>query len=219
MTNIAYHFTGDELIDGQPIPPIGQTLVYPGKIELRVQGYHWSRTPWQALQYAPGPLLHKVRIGGEVIEHPDDNGVSSERTIIASIDATYLCRRFAADQALSVAHLWDMPQVVLDYLTTLDESLRAAAREAAAEASRFTTARGAAWTGARDAAWAAAREATAWAAARDAASAASRVAAVEASRAAVARDAAWRAAWADASAAACEDFNRRVDAAFDGAAK
>jgi hypothetical protein len=75
-------------------------------------------------------MLHRVSYGGRVAEQ-DDKGVSSERTILASIDATQLLRRFAADQALSVAHLWAMPETVREYLTTLDESTRAAAAEAA----------------------------------------------------------------------------------------
>ena len=128
--NIAYHFTGDKLRDGSPIPAIGETLVFPRKIEICRAGYHWSEKPHQALQYAPGPMLHKVRYGG-TIQRQEDKGCSSERTILATIDATHLLRRFAADQALSVAHLWDMPQVVRDYLTSLDEGLRAAARDAA----------------------------------------------------------------------------------------
>ena len=103
--NIAWHFTGSTLRDGSPIPAIGQTLIFPGKIEICSAGYHWSRRPSQALRYAPGPMLHRVSYGGRVAEQ-DDKGVSSERTILASIDATQLLRRFAADQALSVAHLW-----------------------------------------------------------------------------------------------------------------
>ena len=128
--NIAWHFTGSTLRDGSPIPAIGQTLIFPGKIEICKAGYHWSRRPSQALEYAPGPMLHKVNYGGDVAEQ-DDKGVSSERTILASIDSTQLLRRFAADQALSVAHLWDMPPIVRDYLTALDENKRAAAWAAA----------------------------------------------------------------------------------------
>lgn len=154
--NIAYHFTGDKLRDGNPIPPIGQTLVFPGKIEICHTGYHWSEKPHQALQYAPGPMLHKVSYGGE-IQRQGDKGCSSERTIIATIDATHLMRRFAADQALSVAHLWDMPQVTRDYLTTLDEGPRDAAWAAARAAAR-DAARAAAWAAAWDAARAAARD-------------------------------------------------------------
>ena len=164
--NIAWHFTRPTLRDGSPIPAIGQTLIFPGKIEICRAGYHWSRRPSQALEYAPGPMLHQVSYGGEVQEQ-DDKGVSSERTILASIDATQLLRRFAADQALGVANLWDMPPIVRDYLTTLDESKRAAARAAARDAA-WAAARDAAWAAPRDAAWAAPRDA-AWDAARDAA--------------------------------------------------
>jgi len=142
MENIAWHFTGNTLRDGSPIPPIGHTLVFPGVIEMCRSGYHWSRTPWEALEYAPGHLLHKVQVSGKIIEG-NDKGVSSERTILSTIDATQLLRRFAADQALSVAHLWPMPDVVREYLTGLDESNRDAARAAA-------------WAAARDAARAAA---------------------------------------------------------------
>jgi len=185
--NIAWHFTGSTLRDGSPIPAIGQTLIFPGKIEICKAGYHWSRRPSQALKYAPGPMLHKVSYGGVVAEQ-SEKGVSSERTIFASIDATHLLRRFAADQALGVAHLWDMPGIVREYLTTLDESKRTAAWDAA-------------WDAARDAAWDAARDA-AWAAAREAARAA-------------ARAAAWAAAGEAARAVAGAEFDRRVYAAFE----
>ena len=184
---IAWHFTGDKLRDGSPIPPIGHTLVFSGEIEMCNSGYHWARKPSQALQYAPGAILHKVQVGGRIIDG-DDKGVSSERTILATIDATQLLRRFAADQALSVAHLWPMPDIVREYLTGLDESKRAAAGAAAWDA-----AGAAAWA----AAWAAAG-AAAWAAAWDAAGAAA---------GAAARAAAWAAAW--------DEFDARVYAAFD----
>ena len=147
QADIAWHFTGDKLRNGSPIPPIGHTLVHRGKIEMCVSGYHWSRTPFQALEYAPGPLLHKVRVGGKIVEAEGDKGVSSERTILATVDATQLLRRFAADQALSVAHLWPMPDVVREYLTGLDEAKRSAAWSAA-----WSAARSAAWSTARSAA-------------------------------------------------------------------
>jgi hypothetical protein len=103
-----------------------------------------------AIRARTGP--HRVRVGGEIIEEPDDKGVSTERTILASVDLTTVFRRFAADQALSVAHLWDMPAIVREYLTTLDEAKRGAARAAADAA-------GAAAQAAADAAWVAARDA------------------------------------------------------------
>ena len=194
MTYIAWHFTGDTLRDGSPIPVIGHTLVFSGEIEMCHSGYHWSRTPWQALEFAPGNLLHKVQVGGKIIEDTN-KGVSSERTILATIDATQLLRRFAADQALSFAHLWPMPDVMREYLVDLDEAKRSAARSAArsAESAAESAARRAAWSAAgsaASAAWSAAARAAAW-------------------------DAAWDAASAAAWDAAATDFNRRVFAAFE----
>lgn len=184
MNNTAWHFTGNTLRDGSPIPAIGETLVFPHKVEMCRSGYHWSLKPQQALRYAQGATLHKVRFGGYV-EIGDYKGVSSERTIIASIDATHLLRRFAADQALGVSHLWDMPEVVRDYLTTLDESKRGAADEAA---------------------WVVARVSSSGFYARDAARAATRAAAWEA---------AWDAARETARDVALQEFDRRVYEAFE----
>lgn len=189
--SIAWHFTGATLRDGSPIPAIGETLVYEGKIELCKSGYHWSPKPHQALEYAPGNLLHMVRYGG-VIDKYEDKGVSSERTILATTDAEHLLRRFAADQALSVAHLWDMPEVVREYLTTLDENTRIAAWVVAGSVTGF------------------APNAAAWAATRSSPpSAVAKVVVRTAARATTsAADGfiAWAAAWAE--------FNRRVYAAF-----
>jgi hypothetical protein len=78
---------------------------------------------------------------------------------------------FARWCALSVAHLWDMPDVVRQFLETGDETLRDAAGAAAAAAARTEVryaAGDAAWSAARVAATAAAWDA-AWSAARAAA--------------------------------------------------
>jgi len=223
MNNTAWHFTGNTLRDGSPIPAIGETLVFPGKVEMCGSGYHWSLKPSQALVYAPGATLHKVSFGGYV-EIGDDKGVSSERTIIASIDATHLLRRFAADMALGVSHLWGMPEVVRDYLITLDESKRVVARVAARDAARVA-ARDDAWVAARDAAWVAARDAArnaAWYAtchaARDAAWDASMCASIGDAWDATchaARGASRCASIGDYWDAAMQEFDRRVYEAFE----
>jgi hypothetical protein len=187
----AYHFTGELLRDGRPVPAIGETLVHTGSIIWCKSGLYASRDVFDALKYAPGAMLHRVLC--EEIEREDtDKLVCRCRTIIASIDATDLLRSFARACALDVIHLWDAPGVVRQYLETADESLRVAAWDAARSA-------------AQDAADAAAQDA-ADAAAWDAADAA-------------AWDAADAAAWAAARAAARETqrarFNTMVDAAFD----
>ena len=200
MTIIAYHFCGDTLRDGRPIPPDGEWLAHDGPVVMCESGLHASRHPFDALQYAPGPILCRVECA-DVVDEEADKLVCRRRRIITRIDATELCRQAARRYALDVLHLWeDAPQVVRDYLTTGDDSIRAAARDAAWAAARDAAraaARAAARDAARDAARAAARDAArdaawaaAWAALSDAASDAARAAAW-----AAARDAAWAAAW------------------------
>ena len=187
----AYHFVGDKLRDKRQVPPDGEWLVHDGPVKMRESGLHASRHPFDALTYAPGPILCLVDCDGIDAEE-NDKLVCRRRRIVAKFDATTMLRAFARQCALDVINLWNAPQVVRDYLTTGDESLRAAARDAA-----------------RDAAWAAARDA-AWAAARDAAWAAAWAAAKDTARAAGAARAARAAAWDAARGAA-------LDAALDAA--
>jgi hypothetical protein len=182
----AWHFVGDTLRDGRPVPADGVTLRHDGPLVMCESGLHASIHPFDAVGYAPGNTLCLVECSGE-IKHDADKLVCSERTIIVRMNAKPLLRLFARQQALSVIHLWDAPQVVLDYLMGDD----------------------AAWNAALDAAWAAARDA-ARAAAWDAARAAARAAALDAAWDA-ARDAAWVTAWA----AARTDFESLVNDAFE----
>ena len=196
-----YHFTADTLRNGDPIPPIGQWLEYTGEIVPCKLGLHASTHPFDALTYAPGNTLHRVKLDGELQSHGDpiDKWVGRRRKIIATINAEPLLHEFARWCASSVLHLWDAPQVVRDYLETGDEAIRAVAWDAARAVAR-DAAWAAAWDAARAAAWAAAWDA-AWAAAWDAA---------------------WAAAWAAARAAAWsaardaqrDHFAALVEAAF-----
>jgi len=215
-----YHFTGDTLRDGRPVPAIGETLVHDGPWEWCESGLYASRTAWQALRYAPGPRLHRVMCE-DVLHEDDDKFVCRRRTIIASIDAEHLLHRFKADQALSVVHLWTMPDAMREYLTTLDESKRAAA---------WSTVRGAAWDAVKMPAWNTARDAaraavkdmapigreyTVWDGVWNTACSASRAvawAAVEGLAQVEARNAVWSEAWN----AVRTEFQSRVDAAFSG---
>ena len=148
-----YHFTGDTLRNGAPIPAVGEWLVHTGKLLACESGLHASEHPFDALTHAPGNILHQVELGGEILTHGDpvDKVVAQRRKIVKSLDADKLLRQFARRVALDVLPLWkDAPGVVKRYLKTGDESIRAAASAAA-------------WAAARDAAGAAAG-----AAARDA---------------------------------------------------
>jgi len=211
----AWHFVGKTLRDGRPIPRDGEWLVYTGEATICKSGLHASHRPAHALEYAPGAVLCRVECDDIITEH-SDKFVCRRRRIVQRADITQTLYYYARMQALSVIHLYDTPaDAVLDYLATGDESIRAAARDAAwaaAWASARAAARDAAWAAARaaarDAAWAAARAAargTARAAARDTAWASAWAAAWASARAA-ARDAAWAAAWA----AAQRDFDALV---------
>lgn len=170
-TILGWHFTGETLRDGRAIPPIGEALVHTGTIVPCSSGLHAGVRPWHALQYAPGPLLHRVELSGDLRPHgtPTDKYVGRQRIIIESHNVTDLLRRFACDQALSVLPA-DAPQILRDYLENPSEDKRDAARDAARMAARATArmadeaARPTAWEAARETAWAVAWN-TAWEAA------------------------------------------------------
>ncbi len=185
-----WHFLheGHKLRDGSTAPEDGQWMSVANP-KMCERGLHGSRTPWQALQYAPGPILCLCEFSAPADEHPNDKFVSSSRRIIARFDATEMLMFHARMQALSVIHLWDAPDVVLDYLMTGSEALRAAARDAARDA--------------------------ALAAVMDAAGAAAWATAGASARAA-ARDAAWAAAEASARDAAGAEFDSLVYECFEG---
>jgi len=126
----AWHFVGETLRDGSPIPKDGAWLKYDGPLEMCVSGLHASREPFDALAYAPSSTLCLVDCRGRLIE-TKDKIVCSERRIVARMNAADMLSYFARMQALSVVHLWNAPDIVLDFLMTGDESLRAAAWDAA----------------------------------------------------------------------------------------
>jgi hypothetical protein len=164
----AYHFVGEKLRDGRPIPPDGEWLVHEGEMVICESGLHASKHPLDALNYAPGGTLCLVECE-DIGEEHNDKFVCRCRKIVKRIDATELLWKASREFALSVIHLWDAPQVVRDFLATGDESLRAAALDAARDAARdaaWDAAWAAAWDAAWDAARAVARAAASWDAAR-----------------------------------------------------
>ena len=113
----AWHFAGKTLRDGSPVPETGVWLPVIDAPVLCKRGYHASVDPFDALTYAPGDTLCLVELRGTIVEG-DDKVVASERKIIARMDATDMLRYYARMRALSVVHLWDAPDEVLDYLMT-----------------------------------------------------------------------------------------------------
>lgn len=149
----------------------GKTYRVRGDPVLCEHGLHASRRAIDALTYAPGNVVCRVRVSGAIIEDTDQL-VASARAVLWMADATDTLRAFARWCALEVAHLWDMPPIVRQYLETGDESIRTVA---------WAVARDTAWSAAGAAARTAARTA-AYAAAGDAAYAAARIAAWDAAR-------------------------------------
>lgn len=143
--NLAYHFVGETLRDGRPVPKDGEWLEHDGPLEMCVSGLHFSRHPFDALKYAPGETLCLVEVGGKIIEpNDDDKGICSRRRIVKRVDLTENLRYFARMQAMFVIHLYpgEPDDIVLDYLMTGDSAARSAA-----------------WNAARSAAWSAAESA------------------------------------------------------------
>ena len=139
-------------------PIVDETVTLDGEIVLCEHGLHASPRIIDALGYCPnGPVvLCEVTLGGTIVTD-NDKSAASERTIIRMLEPEQtkaMLREFARWCALSVAHLWNMPDVVRQYLETGNESIRAAARvaaEAAARAAAWDAADAAAWDAARDA--------------------------------------------------------------------
>ena len=144
---------------------VGETLTISGTPTVCVRGLHACHRLIDCLDYASGTVICKVTLGGEIATDSDHKVAATKRTVIAMTTAEEgerITREFARWCALRVAHLWDMPAVVREYLETGNEELRAAAGAAAWDAARDAAgaaARAAAWAAAGDAAWAAARAA------------------------------------------------------------
>lgn len=152
---LAWHFVGDTLRGGRPVPADGVELRHYGPVVMYESGLYASVRAIDALQYAAGTTACRVLVR-DVVVADDDKLVARSRTILWRVDATDVLREFARDCALDVLHLWATPETpgidtVVEYLLTGDESLRDAAQAAAWNA----------WDAVRTSAW------DAWAAAWD----------------------------------------------------
>lgn len=132
----AWYFSTEDLKlrhgDGRLIK-VGATHKVDCEPALCEYGLHASKRPIDALQYAPGPIIWRVELGGKIVKG-DDKLCATSRKYLWGFDTTTMLREFARKCALDVIHLWDAPEVVKTYLTTGDESLWAAARAAAWDA-------------------------------------------------------------------------------------
>ena len=155
--------------DGRNIV-VGETLTVNPPVVLCERGLHASRRLIDALSYAPGEILYRVRLGGTVI-HGDNKMVATERTALWRLDATRALRLFCCDvaeralkaerkagrephkdswAAIAVTRRW------IDGRAT--DAERSAAGSAAGSAAE-SAAGSAAWSAAESAAWSAAESA------------------------------------------------------------
>jgi len=131
---LAWHFTAATLCDGRPLPADG--------VMLRRRGASGLFACYQvidALRHATGSTVCRVRVSGKIKRH-ERILYAAERTIIWRLDVSEILATFARHCALDVAHLWEMPAVVREYLETGDEKLRDAAHIAARDATNTANA-------------------------------------------------------------------------------
>ena len=151
-----------------------------GKPELCERGMHAGSTILDALRYAPGPIIDRVEVQGDIAQD-GHKFCGRRRRTLWRIDAEALLHEFAcrcAEDALALICTPDPRSAAA--ITAKRQWLRGNITDdqlAASRAAAGVEARSAAWSAAGAVAWDAARAAAwaaAWAAARAAATAAAR---------------------------------------------
>jgi len=131
---------------------LGLTHKVKGNPVLCKHGLHASKNILDALDCAQGPIIWKVELSGKIIKGNDKSVATARLYLEGGIDTTIILRKFTRMCALDVIHLWEAPQIVIEYLKTGKEELRAAAWTAVLAASRDDwDASSAAWAASRDA--------------------------------------------------------------------
>lgn len=176
----AWHFIREDWTTwARRIPVVvGESLHVEPPVVLCEWGLHASLDPRDALGHAPGPVVCRVEISGEIVRG-DDKLAATYRRVLWAYDASAVLWHFARLCALDVVRLWDPPDVIAQWLRTGNKDTLDDAKQAA-------------WASAWQEAW----EHTKWAASN-----AARIAAwhaVGGSAGISPRISAWAAAWATA---------------------
>jgi hypothetical protein len=184
VQTLAWHFLSDDgkTRDGIKVTP-GQTLQVEPPLRMCEHGLHASVRAIDALRYAPGAIVCRVEVSGDVL-FDYDKCAGSKRKVIWMADATRALHEFAcriaegvlnnmqderSRNAIAVKRKWVDCNATDDELRAARIALwedteedayldiaRANARANARATARAATAN-AAWEAARDAAWQAAR--------------------------------------------------------------
>jgi len=184
---LAWHFLSEDKRlgygDGRLVE-VGETLECEGEPELCGNGMHGSARLIDAVHYARGPIVCRVKIEGDVIE--DYNKICGRRrTVLWMLDATRILHEFACACAEDALALVEQP----DERSVAGIAAKRSWLKGEITDKKLDSASAAAWDASQNVAWVASAAASAAvrAAARDAAWAASWAAA---------GDAAWAASWA-----------------------
>jgi len=137
----------------------GQTLMHQGELTMCVAGLHACPRIMDALRYAPGPIVERVELSGEILRHTG-KAVAHRRKCLWWLDATYILHEFAcrcAEDALKLVKSPDARSIeairvkrlwLKGCATEAELKTAGAAAWAAAMAGRVSNAAAAAWTAA-----------------------------------------------------------------------
>ena len=165
-TYTGWHFLADPTVlahDGGPVPPVGESISIDALPILCEVGFHASKKAQDALQYAPGPWLERIRLGGVVLADTDKAVGSRRVTLSAPVNVERVLRLFACECAERVLPIFERKYPNDNRPRRAIEVARLFADGKATQEDRD-----AAWDAARNAAWAAAWDAAgpaAWGAA------------------------------------------------------
>jgi len=173
--------------DGRQVV-VGETYTVDPPLELCVHGLHASERILDALKFAPGPIICRVELSGEIL-HDDDKACATQRRVLWMADATATLHEFAcrvAEDALAAAEVtttsesWNALEIKRRWLrgeaTDNDLSAAISAAWSAARSATVSAAQTAARSAVNSAAWNATVSA-AWSAARSAVNSAAVIAA------------------------------------------
>lgn len=157
---MGWHFAGQTLRDGRPLPKAGERLEHTGPLVPCESGLHFSVRAIDALTYAPGAMVALVEAPDDAIAHNGDKHVASWRVAVSGYaDATRVLHEFACWCA---THALDREYAAgrkVDPRSRSAVAVKLAWLDGKATDNELAAAWDAAWDAARAAAWDAAGDA------------------------------------------------------------
>jgi hypothetical protein len=104
---------------GNPVDYYGNS----GSVILCQRGYHASRSALDAFKYAFGPIICRVKLGGEIVEG-HDKAAASQRTCLWMADATAVLREFTFQVAEKTIREYNFGDCIQSELLNTIEMIR-----------------------------------------------------------------------------------------------